>query len=212
MSIKKSGRWAGPTIVIVGALALSGIALGFVANPDRCLVCHSLQVQFWRGTLHSSAYLTLFAKNAHLDPDCAKCHTLGLNAPGGFDSISKPIEWKRLPADCPPDQAAVECFLTPLFGGKVSPIDSRLDPERYRIIKTFYHEKRAGVADNVLKDFLNVQCEHCHGDREIHLKTGKRTGRPVKEATCRQCHTPERDPAFTFKKVKLIACPLMKKK
>jgi hypothetical protein len=55
----------------------------------------------------------------------------------------------------------------------------------------------------------NVGCESCHGPALAHSKTPE-TVRPSlpQEATCKQCHTPERDEHFIFaeKKAK-IRCP-----
>jgi len=45
-----------------------------------------------------------------------------------------------------------------------------------------------------------VQCATCHGDGILHSLTGGRGDilRRVPEAVCRDCHTPERSPAFRY--------------
>ncbi len=185
------------------------VSQAFVANPDKCSQCHRKQYDFWMQTRHASAYLVLFSKNQHFDPDCAKCHTLGLGKPGGFNRIAEPIEVIR-GAPCIEGRAWVECFLDGVFetgGLSLKPLDARKDASRYASLKQRYHERRAALAGQVKKDFMNVQCEHCHGDRGAHIAQNFKRGSRVSEKTCRACHVPERDPTFTFAKIREVGCP-----
>lgn len=195
-------------------LGFCSMATAFVANPDKCRDCHVAQHDFWQKTAHASAYLVLFSKNQHFDPDCASCHTLGLGAKGGFQRIAWPVELKKAASE-PSEKSKVwvECFLDGVFSAEAKPIkalDSRTDPARYAELKGRYHRARGLIATTVSKDFMNVQCEHCHGDRAGHLRTpGKPAGtRPVfSESVCRKCHVPERDPGFSKVKIVQVACP-----
>ena len=211
MAIKKSNQLRNLFQAIMLAIFLTGSAHGFVANPDRCSGCHAEQHRFWEGTLHSSAYLVLFSKNSHADPDCVRCHTLGLNAPRGFSYAGSPLALSGRLKNCGDSRAPIECLMEAVMGKRPAPLDSSADPKRFSVVKNRYHRERKKIADQVRKDFMNVQCEHCHGDREAHLESGQRMTPVIKEATCRQCHTPERDPLFKFEKVKLVSCPRMKK-
>ena len=45
-----------------------------LAGINRCESCHQTQVQFWKGTHHARAYITLRDKHQHLNLDCLPCH------------------------------------------------------------------------------------------------------------------------------------------
>ena len=67
----------------------------YVANPYRCRTCHREQYDFWAGTKHAAAYLVLYAKNEHFDPECIGCHSLGFGEASGFTRIAEPLELKK---------------------------------------------------------------------------------------------------------------------
>jgi len=54
----------------------------------------------------------------------------------------------------------------------------------------------------------NVQCEACHGSGSRHAaKPGKETKMIIPgDHDCRQCHTPDTDPDFSFQKKKALIC------
>jgi len=57
--------------------------------------------------------------------------------------------------------------------------------------------------------FHNVGCEACHGPALAHANTPDNVlPKKPQETTCRQCHTPKRDPHFKFQEKKMkIQCP-----
>lgn len=184
----------------------------YVAQAGTCRQCHQKQYDFWENTKHASAYLVLFAKNQHLNPECISCHSLGFYDPKGFKDITAPIrlhgQSERKKGEIP----FVENFMTEIFAadpGK-GPLDSRTDPARYAVLKKRYHEKihawqKEGKIDSL---HMGVQCEHCHGIRDGHPGPGFKKVGKVKAASCTECHTPPHDESFNFaKRVKLIACP-----
>ena len=56
----------------------------YIAHAYYCRTCHQKQYDFWESTKHASAYLVLFAKNQHFNPECIGCHSLGFRDPAGL--------------------------------------------------------------------------------------------------------------------------------
>jgi hypothetical protein len=54
----------------------------------------------------------------------------------------------------------------------------------------------------------NVQCEACHGAGSQHVANPDKAKKMMipDARTCRQCHTPDTDPDFSFKKKKGLIC------
>lgn len=188
----------------------------FVAHAHACRGCHTEQYEFWERTHHSAAYLVLFSKNQHFDPECIGCHSLGYLEPGGYKNIAEPILLTSPPKDLGKDEVFVERFMKKVFGSEINkgPLDSRLQPDRYKKLHENYHQGLATLEKEgkIQKVYIGVQCEHCHGNRQGHpsshfVKYGK-----VPEKDCKKCHTPPNDDDFDFKKMRpKVACPLMKK-
>ncbi len=190
----------------------------FVANPMYCRNCHQKQVDFWQTTKHASAYLVLYAKNQHFDPECISCHSIGFESPAGFQRISQPIALlgdtaaKKGKKDLP----FVEQLMKKVFASeaKLKPLDSREQPARYAGLKKRYHDEigKLFADDKIEHLYIGVQCEHCHGIRAGHPNPEIPTIKKVAEKTCRGCHTPPHDTTFDFEKmVKKVACPLSAK-
>ena len=185
----------------------------FVAQAGVCRQCHEKQTAFWESTKHASAYLVLFSKNQHFDPECIGCHSVGYRDAAGFSDIASPIRLVGQPPRKKGEIPFVETFMKEVFeGDKGGALDSRVQPERYASLKAKYHAKirdwqTKGQLDSL---HMGVQCEHCHGNRDGHpgpqfKKVGK-----VRAASCTKCHQPPHDNAFNFaKKVKQVACPRM---
>jgi hypothetical protein len=57
-----------------------------IAGSSRCRACHEEAQQTWQRSRHAHAWGSLLAKQAHVDPDCQRCHTTGYGQPGGFAS------------------------------------------------------------------------------------------------------------------------------
>ncbi|MBY0372024.1 hypothetical protein K2X33_15170 [bacterium] len=197
------GKAAAPVKTVKGA---------WDAQAHRCQECHAKQYDFWQGTKHASAYLVLFAKDQHFDPECISCHTLGYGSSKGFTDIASPLrragEAPRKAGEMP----FVEGFFKDIFSedtGKGA-LDSRVEPKRYAALKERYHASLKKWTDENTgsKVYLGVQCEHCHGNRTGHPGPSfKRVGK-VQPKSCTSCHQPPHDPSFNFaERQPKVACP-----
>lgn len=181
----------------------------YVANPFVCRTCHEKQFNFWAGTKHASAYLVLYSKNQHFDPECIGCHSLGFESPLGFDLIARPIELKT--KEKKGAAPFVEQLMLKVFHNDAQkPLDSRVEPERYKKLHSAYWEEVEKAKDQMKKIFIGVQCEHCHGNRNGHPSGGVMTQKKVNLDTCVQCHRAPNAPEFDPKSITKVACPLMK--
>jgi len=164
----------------------------YVANVATCRACHAKQFDFWRKTTHASAYLDLFAKNQHLNPDCIGCHTLGFQDPRGFQLAAKPLVGKKV---------SVEPFMKRVFG-KEKAVSEK--------VRGRYHEdlKQLEEKGRLHKSYLSVQCEHCHGNRAGHPSPSVITQKKVVLSSCTQCHRPPNAREFDPKSISKVACPL----
>jgi len=188
----------------------------FVAHPIHCRTCHEKQYDFWANTKHASAYLVLFAKNQHFDPECVSCHTLGFQSPGGFSRAAVPIIVKGAPKrETKGGEPFVEQLMKKIFREKpIKPLDSRLEPDRYAKLQRRYHQeiKKLEDREKIQNLYIGVQCEHCHGNRHGHPSPDVPTLKKVQEASCNQCHSPPNAHPFdstTVKEaIKKVGCPL----
>lgn len=180
----------------------------FVANYETCRTCHAKQVEFWEGTKHASAYLVLFSKNQHFDPECITCHTLGFKQNPQFQKIAHPLVLKAV--ETKPGEPFVEKLMSQIFAKAkvVGPIDSREEPEKFARLKKEYHASLAELngAGKLEKVFMGVQCEHCHGNRSGHPGKVRRLGK-VNESSCRGCHRPPNAGEFDPAMIPKVACP-----
>lgn len=187
----------------------------YVAHPTTCRSCHKAQYDFWEKTKHASAYMVLFSKNQHFNPECISCHTLGFEQPGGFAKIASPVDVKEPVSKGKKKTIFIESFMSKVFGPelKKGALDSRLEPARHKKLHRNYTAelKKLEAAGKVQKWFVGVQCEHCHGNRNGHPIAGADTLKKVSENTCRQCHRAPNAPDFDPASVKQVACPLMAK-
>jgi hypothetical protein len=168
----------------------------FVARPGVCKECHEQQFNFWKQTKHSSAILTLYAKNQHYNPSCVECHTLDSD------------KWLSNP-----NKRTTENFLKKVFFEDAqAPLDSKKEPERYRKLhQTYWKELESNKQKKELeKNLMGVQCEHCHGNRADHLQGVRGTHQKVKAESCKACHRPPNAPEFELSMFKKIACPSRK--
>ena len=183
----------------------------YVANAFYCKTCHQKQYDFWKDTKHASAYLVLYAKNQHFDPDCIKCHSIGYQDPKGFSNIAKPIE---LTADAKVSEKGpiIETLMKKVFSedtGKGA-LDSRKEPARYAKLKKKYHEVIDTWDENewISQLHAGVQCEHCHGNRHGHPGSGAQTQKKVVEVSCKNCHSLPHASPYDPKRFPEVACPL----
>lgn len=182
----------------------------FVADSQTCRGCHPKQYDWWAKTNHASAYLVLYAKNQHFDPECISCHSLGFEQPGGFAKIARPWELK---GDTKKGKPEIEAVMKRVFAqdGPRHALDSRIEPERYAALKTRYHDQihKLEKSGRLKRNFIGVQCEHCHGNRSGHPNPAVPTVKKVVATACTACHVPPHDNAFDFDaKVKIVGCPL----
>lgn len=186
----------------------------YIAQAGVCKQCHEKQYQFWEATKHASAYLVLFAKNQHFNPECIGCHSLGYLDKAGFSDITAPIQLVGAKAREKGETPFVENFMKEVFSGDPGEgsLDSRTQPERYSVLKKRFHDQihtwqREAKIESLS---MGVQCEHCHGNRSGHPGPGFKKVGKVKAASCVQCHTPPHDDSFNFaKRIKQVACPRM---
>ena len=192
------------------APAAKGKTETFVASYETCRGCHTKQVEFWEGTKHASAYLVLFSKNQHFDPECITCHTLGFRKDPQFQKIAHALVVKGEAGKA--GEPFVERLMTQIFAKAqvTGAIDSREEPERYAALKKQYHASLAALngSGKLGKVFMGVQCEHCHGNRTGHPGTVKRLGK-VNESSCRECHRPPNAGEFSPAMIPKVACPAL---
>ncbi|MEZ4752432.1 MAG: multiheme c-type cytochrome [Bdellovibrionota bacterium] len=183
----------------------------FVAQPFVCRQCHQAQYDFWEKTNHASAYLVLFSKNQHFNPECIGCHSLGFQTPEGFSKIAEPFELKDS-KELKGKKVFAEQLMEAVFGKEKGPLDSRVDPKRYQRLHDRYTRtlRELNEAQKLEKVYVGVQCEHCHGNRHGHPAVKVAPTR-VSEASCLKCHVGSHDPKFNFaEKLPKIACPRMR--
>ncbi len=64
------------------------------SSPDHfvgmsvCERCHKSETEQWRTTAHARAWQTLVDNKKDADPDCVKCHVVGFQKPGGFQTAA----------------------------------------------------------------------------------------------------------------------------
>lgn len=59
------------------------------AGNDACVKCHADAAHVWERSGHAHALATLEKEGHGRDPDCVRCHVVGLEAEGGFLSRTK---------------------------------------------------------------------------------------------------------------------------
>ena len=58
-------------------------------GSSACRSCHQPQHLVWRDSKHAHAYETLKDEKRHYDPECVKCHVVGMDTATGFTSFIK---------------------------------------------------------------------------------------------------------------------------
>jgi hypothetical protein len=59
------------------------------AGSHACASCHSKAYAVWAGSGHAHAFRDLDAQSHGMDPDCVRCHVVGLSSERGFYSVAK---------------------------------------------------------------------------------------------------------------------------
>lgn len=192
---------------------------GFIANAQKCAACHAAEYGVWRQTQHSAAILVLYAKDQHFDPECIQCHSLGYKEPGGFRSIADTLLLTGAPKRKKGEEPEIQRVLRGVFekDSGAGPLDSRVDPKRFATLKDRYHQsiEALGTKPGIDKLYIGVQCEHCHGSREVHLTQSPadraKQRSSITAKTCVVCHDSQHDPGFNFNaKLPKVSCKLLK--
>jgi hypothetical protein len=153
-----------------------------------CRDCHSKQAEFQDGKLHSAAFLTLVSHKKEMNLDCVKCHSVGMGAPGGFNSLGNAFR-DEIGQPVPYDKIKKALGSTQAPGTDYRANSAKIRPDVARWIASL---KEAGVK----KSFVGVQCENCHGAKPGHPFANDGSATKVATGLCLQCHTKDQMPAW----------------
>jgi hypothetical protein len=182
-------------------------------TASSCMECHEKQSEFWQGTAHSLAYITLQKAKEENNLSCIKCHALGTNNPKGFSSVKNIIQfnpdfvkehevakqrkayWKKLNSSLSMTKSVRETSSS----------------ERVKIAKKWNkHDENFKLSHN----FANVQCLNCHVKDDDHpfesVKSTLNSDQLYKsmKKACIGCHTSDQSPEWYEKNEKGLATKL----
>lgn len=152
-----------------------------------CISCHQAQGQFWQGTPHSIAYLSLIKANEANNLSCIGCHSLGLNDPKGFSTQKNMVTFKN--------KSALS------YWKEINSMALKIDSVRKlpaneikeHSVKWLALDKKHGVNAN----FANVQCLNCHTQADTHpMKKSEVAQTAQIKNKCLSCHTPDQSPEW----------------
>lgn len=173
-----------------------------INTSNSCIECHSSQGDFWQGTAHSLAYVTLEKANAENNPSCIGCHSLGHKKIDGFTHTKGIVKIKK---------AQTEKYWNEwsrIYKNVKSP-RSMASKDRKKYAKKWVKlDKKFNVAHN----YANVQCLNCHSqpkDHPFNMEDAKT--KPSMQSMCIKCHTADQSPEWYYKDNKGIATSLNKK-
>lgn len=159
-----------------------------IATFLSCRDCHESQASFQEAKPHAAAYLTLLAKHQERNLDCVKCHSVGLNEPGGFTSTADAFR--------DADGKGVKLEEVRRLAGYDFPkagVSYRASEAQTK--KDVHHWIGALKKAKVKKSFVSVQCENCHGRLPGHPFSDFKPGK-VSMKSCVGCHTPQQAPGW----------------
>ena len=168
-----------------------------------CSDCHSKQVEFWQGTSHSLAYLTLVHEKANNNRACVKCHSVGFEQEGGFKSVRHIVRKDEKPVD-------LEAYLKELKNNlKVNhPIREQTSKQRALWAKKWLaRDVKKGITAN----HANVQCLNCHNQDMEHPFDSGEVSKVNYKNKCLSCHTRDQSPSWYDKDSKGLASSLNSK-
>jgi hypothetical protein len=95
-----------PQVPLEGGLAYVG--------TSKCKTCHEFAYQKWTERKHAIAYPTLVKFEHQYDPECVKCHVIGLGYESGFKNDSSPEELRNVGCEAchGPGNKHIESVLT----------------------------------------------------------------------------------------------------
>ena len=166
-----------------------------IQTYSTCLECHDKQYEFWSSTPHSLAYSTLIKAKAAKNPECIKCHSVGLNQPGGFNSYSNIMD-KKVDQD--------------KYFKELMPIKNPLrDQSKADIIKWSKLRDQADKKFKVTQNFAHVQCLNCHDLSNEHpFNEINHVNSKDYKSKCIECHTRDQSPEWYDKDSKGLATSL----
>lgn len=183
-----------------------------------CQECHTKQTEFWQGTAHAISYMTLYKKEAHYNPQCVKCHSVGFQQKDGF-SGHKSIVTKGDPSLT---EAQLEKYWDQL-AESFSKVESvrELSSEKRRSLSQKWNN--LDTSFEIEHNFANVQCLNCHQQTHEHPFESdnsaiKNNSHGLYQAKCVSCHTQDQSPKWyeqsgaidnnVFQaKLKSVSCP-----
>lgn len=186
-------------------------------TANSCLECHKPQGEFWKGSAHSLAYLTLIKANEENNLTCIQCHSHGMNSPQGFKTAKELFlnEEKTSIENQEKYRAKLKEY-TSSFKSLRKTSAQEIKKINNQILKL---DSSFGVKHN----FSNVQCLNCHAKPTGHPfvleeKVSYEMKKEMMKNKCLACHTPDQSPEWyasnaldtkTYQnKLKKVACPL----
>lgn len=161
---------------------------------NSCTECHEKQVEFWQGTAHSLALVTLHKDKAINNPACIKCHSLNHNK--DFTSKKNVIITEKNH-----DQYWKE--FNSIFENTKS-VRKISKKKRVKLSKKWVKlDEKFELAHN----FGNVQCLNCHDldyNHPFALDNNPKKETDYK-SKCLKCHTTDQSPSWYDKDSKGIA-------
>jgi hypothetical protein len=95
-----------PQVPLEGGLAFVG--------TGKCKTCHEFAYQKWTERKHAIAYPTLVTAEHQYDPECIKCHVIGLGYESGFKNETSPEDLREVGCEAchGPGNKHIESVLT----------------------------------------------------------------------------------------------------
>lgn len=187
-------------------------------SANSCIECHKPQGEFWKGTAHSAAYLTLIKSREENNLNCIQCHSHGMNAPQGFKTSKELfLNDKKEPIIQDEYRYNLKKY-TESFNSL-----RKLNTKEIKKISTSSHamDKEFGIKHN----FSNVQCLNCHSkpvDHPFAMEENVTTEvkKDLMKNKCIGCHTNDQSPEWYQgntknlniqiyqNKLKKVSCPV----
>lgn len=165
---------------------------------QSCLECHQDQGEFWQGTSHSLAMVTLHKAKAANNSSCIECHSLGYKDPKGF------IVPKHIVKSSKKDFNHQSYWNEVLQDYKqVQSIRNLSTKKRKELSKKWI---KIDSVQKVEQNFSNVQCLNCHTRADDHpFSVDEKQTLAQYQNKCISCHTKDQSPEWYNKDAKGLA-------
>ncbi len=159
-----------------------------VPSTSSCIDCHQKQVDFWRETPHSIAFLTLVKEKAEYNSTCIECHSLNFKKEGGFFIPENIVSLKKS------DHKKYIKEMTEL-SQTASSIREMTKVERKQVAQKW---AKLDAKFKVKRQMANIQCLHCHNLHSEHPfeSTDSKLGKINHEKSCVKCHNADQSPEW----------------